>query len=187
MKTSKALLVIDMQKGCFTPDPVIYDAEGVINRINSLSNKFRENNQAVIFIQHDSSRWNRFVPDTTEWELLSELDVKTDDYFIGKSANNAFYKSDLLRTLKERSISEVMIVGFATDYCVEATVQGALNQDLNVTVVKNCHTTGDKEHISAEKVIEHFNWQWQNMLPTEGHIKVISFEEVASQFFKFTT
>ena len=42
-------------------------------------------------------------------------------------------------------------------------------------VVEDGHTTSDRPHISAETVIAHYNWVWQNMIPTEGSIKVRPF------------
>ena len=40
------------------------------------------------------------------------------------------------------------------------------------------HTTGDRPHLAAEKVIEHYNWIWQNMLPTKGSVEVVAFDEL---------
>jgi len=54
----KALLIIDMQKVAFTVQTPRYDAEQVIDRINSLSALFRKMGEPVIFIQHDGSKEN---------------------------------------------------------------------------------------------------------------------------------
>ncbi len=178
MKNSKALLIIDMQKGSFTQQTPRFDTKGVIRRINILGEMFRQADFPVIFIQHDGTKMNEFVPDTTEWELLDELNVGSTDIFINKYANDAFYKSNLEIKLKELNVNELIITGCATDFCVESTVQSALSKDFNVTVVKGAHTTGDRPHLNAGKVIEHYNWVWQNMTPTKGTIRVIEFNKV---------
>lgn len=75
-------------------------------------------------------------------------------------------------------IDELLITGCATDFCVESTIQSALSKDYNITVVADGHTTGDRPHLKAEQVIEHYNWVWQNMIPTKGKIEVKTFKEI---------
>lgn len=178
MQQKKALLIIDMQKGSFTPATPRYDTAGVVNRINSLAQLFRKNDFPVIFIQHDGTKEGEFIPNTTEWELLSELDVKTNDIIVSKEANDAFYRTNLEKLLNELGINQLVVAGCATDFCVEATIQSALTKNFNITVVANGHTTGERPGLSAEKVIHHYNWIWQNMIPTEGKIGVVDFEEI---------
>jgi nicotinamidase-related amidase len=75
-------------------------------------------------------------------------------------------------------IDELFITGCATDFCVESTIQSALTKDYNITVVSDGHTTGDRLNFTAEKVIEHYNWVWQNMIPTKGKIEVKDFDQI---------
>ena len=182
MGTKKALLIIDMQKGSFTPINPRFDAEGVVKRINALAEKFRHNNLPVVFIQHDGSKENEFVPHTPDWELLSDLYVNKSDILIGKTANDVFYNSNLASKLQELDVNELFISGCATDFCVESTIQSALTKDYNITVIANAHTTADRPHLKAERVIEHYNWVWQNMIPTKGTIKVIDFEQIENLY-----
>jgi len=172
MKNKKALLVIDMQKGSFTQKTPRFDTNGVIHRINELSGLFREHNFPILFIQHDGTKANEFIPNTNEWELLDNLVIRSNDIFINKYANDVFYNSQLQSKLINLGINELYITGCATDFCVESTIQSALTKDYNITVVENGHTTGDRPHLNAEKVIEHYNWVWQNMIPTKGKIEV---------------
>ena len=174
----KALLVIDMQKGSFTPETPRHDTPGIINRINLLADKFRTSGNHVFYIQHDGTKNNDFIPSTEAWEILLELNVSKEDVFINKYANDVFYNSNLKSKLEAHHINELFITGCATDFCVEATIQSALAKDYNITVVKDAHTTGDRPHLSAEKIIEHYNWVWQNMIPTKGTIKVEEFDTI---------
>lgn len=181
MKTQsnkKALLIIDMQKGSFTSETPRFDANKVIERMNLLSSKFRSIGNPVIFIQHDGSKHNCFVPDTKEWEILDELEVRETDWIISKTANDSFYRTNLEVRLKKLGISELIVTGCATDYCVESTVQSALTKDFNLTIVKNGHTTADRPHLSAEKVIEHYNFIWSDLIPTKGSVRVIEFMDL---------
>lgn len=175
---SKALLIIDMQKGSFTPETPRYDTEGVVNRINTLAETFRALQHPVIYIQHDGTRDNEYVPLTEQWALLDNLNPQTSDIFINKYANDVFYNSDLKTTLDALGVRELYITGCATDFCVEATIQSAIAKDYDVTVVKDGHTTGERPNLSAKQVIDHYNWVWENMISTEGRVKVKDFNSI---------
>lgn len=111
-----------MQKGSFTSKTPRFDRNGIVNRINYLSEIFRDSNFPVIFIQHDGTKMNEFKPNTTEWELLDDLNTKSNDIFINKYANDVFYNSQLETKLTELKINELYITGCATDFCVESTI-----------------------------------------------------------------
>jgi nicotinamidase-related amidase len=178
MKNKKVLLIIDMQKGSFTPETPRFDTEGVVMRINELAQLFRRAKLPVIYIQHDGTGTGEFEKNTTEWEILESLNVESTDILIDKYANDVFYNSKLQSKLIELNATELLITGCATDFCVESTIQSALTKDYNITVVSNGHTTGERPHLKAKKVIEHYNWVWKNMIPTKGKIEVKSLEEI---------
>ncbi len=171
-----------MQKGSFTPQTPRFDTEGVVQRINELASIFREQNSPVVYVQHDGTGSGEFEKNSWEWENLDALLVEPDDIRIDKYANDIFYNSKLQAKLAELNITELLITGCATDFCVESSIQSALTKDFNITVVSNGHTTGERPHLKAEKVIEHYNWVWQNMIPTKGCIKVESFEEIKKNY-----
>lgn len=178
MKSEKVLLIIDMQKGLFTAKTPRFDTEGVVARINKLAKLFREMNYQVIFIRHDGSGTGEFEKNTEEWELLDELQTNPADILIDKYANDAFYKSELQSVLNELQTSELYVTGCATDFCVESTIQSALTKDYHVVVVGDGHTTGERPHLNAEKIVEHYNWVWQNMIPTKSNVSVKSFSDL---------
>jgi nicotinamidase-related amidase len=171
----KALLIIDMQRGDFPPIKPRFKAKEVIARINEIAEAFREQQDLVIYVQHDGSAEGAFVPGTTDWEILPQLKQASADMLVSKTANNAFYNSRLLSVLKEAGTEQLFITGSATDFCVNATVQAALALDYQVSVFKNAHTTADRPNLTAQQVIDHYNWVWQNMTPTKGNITVIDF------------
>ena len=178
MKNRKALLVIDMQKGSFTEKTPRFDTTGIIRRINELSELFRRLNYFVFYIQHDGTGTGEFEKNSTEWENLDELDVKSTDFRIDKYANDVVYRSELQTKLTELKINEIIITGCATDFCVEATIQSALTKDYNIIVAEDGHTTGERPELSAEQVINHYNYVWENMIPTKGKITVKKTKEI---------
>lgn len=178
----KALLIIDMQIGSFKPHTLRHNTQAVIERINKLSNLFRDSCCAVIFVQHDGTKENVFLPNTTDWSLLPELTTCSTDYIISKSANDAFYNTDLQDTLNKNSITELFVTGCATDFCIDATVKAAISRDYKVTVIEDAHTTADRPHLSAVKVIDHYNWMWGEMTPTNFKIQLVKTKDLAKLF-----
>ena len=163
-----------MQEGSFIPRSLRLDTEGLVSRINDLSTRFRENGNTVIFIQHDGTSLNEFIPGTFEWEILPELNRESSDIFITKTTNDCFYNSALAERLKELNISELLITGCATDFCVDSTVKSAITKGYDVTIVADGHTTADRPTLKAGQVIAHYNWVWANMVPVNGDIKVVN-------------
>ena len=176
----KALLIIDMQNVSFTPATPRFDAENVVKRINALAERFRQHNDKVIFIQHDGSKENECLPGTDEWKILDSLYIDTNDYILSKTANDSFYRTNLHQILQDSAINELIVTGCATDFCVDATIKSALSLDYCLSVISNAHTTADRPHISAEKLITHYNWMWKEMIPTKGNVEVIPFEKYIS-------
>ena len=173
----KALLIIDMQKGSFLPATPRYDAEGVIARINQLSAACRSAGFPVIFIQHDGTLENVFLPHTFDWEILDDLNILDQDLLLPKIANNAFYRTDLEATLLAHGVQELLITGCATGFCVEATIHGALYKDYHLKIITDGHTTADRPFLTAKQVIDHYNWIWSDLTPTQGTIELLSTED----------
>lgn len=173
----RALLIIDMQIGSFRPYTLRYDTSKVIDNINILSNYFRDNNEKVIFIQHDGTKEDSFLPHTEDWQILPELIKHSNDIIISKTANDAFYNTDLHAILTKYNILELFITGCATDFCVDSTVKSAVSKDYRITVIEDGHTTADRPYMTAHNVIQHYNWLWANMTPTNSKINVTKTNE----------
>ncbi len=173
----KALLIIDMQKVSFVAKTPRFEAEKVIERINKLSEVFRKHGLPVVFIQHDGVRENYCRSGTEEWEILDELVRMPEDEVIAKQVNDSFYQTRLHQFLQESCIDELVITGCATDFCVDATVKSALTHDYSLTVIADAHTTADRPHLSASQIINHYNWIWPELTPTEGKVRVVKMEE----------
>lgn len=184
MKNSKALLVIDMQKGSFIPETPRYDREGVVQRINELAQLFRTWELPVIIIQHDGTGTGFFEKNTFDWENLDDLVIQPTDINIDKYANDVFYKSELHATLQKLEVNELFITGCATDFCVGSTIQSALTKEYAITVVADGHTTGERPNLTAKQVIDHYNWVWKNMIPTQGKVEVEKTEQIIKQLVK---
>lgn len=174
----KALLIIDMQIGSFKPYTLRHDTYSLIEKINRLSASFRLNDDKIIFIQHDGTAEDCYLPHTEDWEILPELTQEQSDLVVSKTANDAFYHTELEEILAKNNITELFITGCATDFCVDATVKTALVKDYNLTIVGDAHTTADRPFLSAEMAIKHYNWVWADMTAAKFKIKVIKANDI---------
>jgi nicotinamidase-related amidase len=171
-----AMLVVDMQMGLLEGDPK-HDLRGVIERINRIAAKVRGQSGKVIFIRHCGREGHDFEPQTASWQFLPELLQDPADIIVPKALNDPFAGTDLQLRLREIHPDRVLIVGWATDFCVDSTVRSAVANHHNVVVVADGHTLSDRPHLDAVSVIRHHNWVWSNLI-THRTIKVASASEL---------
>ncbi len=170
------MLVVDMQVGLLSGKPK-HDLPGVVERINHLAVRVRERSGTVIFVQHCGGKGDDFEPETPGWALLPELDRDPADIVIQKTLNDPFAGTDLATRLKEIAPDRVFITGWATDFCVDATVRSAVSNHHNVVVVSDAHTLNDRPHLDAESVIHHHNWVWSQLI-TRRSIRLARTDEL---------
>jgi nicotinamidase-related amidase len=176
----RALIVVDMQIGCFAGDPPRRDADGVIARINQLAAALRPCG-LVVFIQHTDEN-EGFTRGAEAWRLLPQLRHEPGDVVIEKAACDSFLETPLAETLRARGVSEVVITGCATDFCVDTTVRAAASHGFDVSVASDAHTTRDRPHLDAATIITHHNWMWAELLLPRGRkVRVVPTAELLPQ------
>jgi nicotinamidase-related amidase len=178
MAVEEVLIVVDMQAGLHDGHPK-YELEAVINRINLLGDIVRRAGK-VIWIRHCGKASDGFEPHTPGWAFLPELRRRPDDLVIEKTLNDAFAGTSLHTTLRSLGAVRVLIAGWATDFCVDATVRSAVSHDYHVTIVSDGHTVSDRPHLTARDVIRHHNWVWAGLL-TNRSISVMETADLAHQ------
>ena len=168
----KALLVVDMQVQCFAGLPPRRDEIGTVNRINALARAVRPKG-IVVFIQHTDPT-EGFARGSAGWQLLPALDRAVGDLSVEKEGCDAFLETTLAAVLKGQSVDELIIAGCATDFCVDTTVRAATAHGYPVTVPSDAHTTRDRPHLDAAKIIEHHNFMWADLLlPRHAKVRLV--------------
>jgi nicotinamidase-related amidase len=173
-----AILVVDVQVGLFCTDPPPWESNEVIQRINSVTSRARAARVPVIFIQHDGpAEGDWLVPHTKGWQLHADLNRGPDEVAIRKRTGDAFYQTSLEQMLRARDTQSVMIMGYATDFCIDSTIRNAVSKEFEIYVVADAHTTNDTPHLSASLIRRHFNWVWSDSLSARG-IHLLHAEEL---------
>lgn len=166
----KALLVIDVQIGLVSG---AYKENEVIAAINKASTVVRAAKGVVIYIRHCHKSYPPLQKDADTWQLDPRLDVKKEDIKLDKTASDAFYKTELAATLEAANVTELMISGLQTEYCVDASCRAALSREYNVVLLADGHTTGDAL-LKAEQTIEHHNLILSNLAHPTHAITLVS-------------
>ena len=78
-------------------------------------------------------------------EYVDELKPEAGDYVVVKRRMNAFYNTDLETLLRGLWRSTLLICGVITNFCVEATVRGAVDRDFDAIVLEDCTASESKE------------------------------------------
>jgi len=173
-----AVLVIDVQVGLLRAEPSPFEAEAVVARINAVTAKARQAGAPVIFIQHDGAPGGEdVVPFTEGWKLHPKLDVRPDELVIRKTTCDAFYGTLLESELRSRGITTLLLMGFATDFCVDSTLRSAASKNFAVIIVADAHTTSDNPVLKADQVRQHHNWVWAICITSRG-VTVLKASEV---------
>ena len=158
-----ALIIVDMQVGLLNGAPK-HDLPGVIARIDRLAGAVRGRSGRVVWVQHCGPAGDDFAPGEPGWAFLPELGRRADDLTVHKSFNDAFAGTTLADLLNSLAPDRLMVSGWATDFCVDATVRGAASRNYDVVAVADGHTLSDRPHLDAPAVIGHHNWVWANLI-----------------------
>lgn len=174
------LLVIDVQRGVFESKPPPYEADEVVQRINSLAERARAAGARVVFVQHEHPG-SPLQPGAPKWELDPRLLVGSDDVRLRKTTPDVFVRSELAAMLDAWGTQRLVVCGYASEFCVDTTVRRAVSMGLHVVVASDAHTTHDKAHASAARIRAHHN----ATLPDLGRAFAVPLEAIPSDAISF--
>jgi nicotinamidase-related amidase len=175
---STALLIIDVQQGLCEGEHAAFESREVIARINGVAAKARAVGAPVIFIQHESgSGYLEF--ESEAWQLARGLDVEPSDLSVRKTTPDSFHRTGLEALLARHAVTDLVICGMHTEFCVDTTTRRALALGFPVVLVADAHTTEGKGHLSAAQVIRHHNETLTNISSFGPRVRALSSDEVA--------
>jgi nicotinamidase-related amidase len=174
-----ALIVVDMQVGLLSGAPK-HNLHGVVDRINALSEKVRSEGGKVIWIRHCGNASDGFERRTPGWAFLPDLIRSDEDIVVEKTLNDPYVRTSLSDTLAGLRPHRVLVTGWATDFCVDATVRSTVAHNYPVVAVSDAHTLSDRPHLPATTVIAHYNWIWSGLI-TNCSIHVVSTDDLLAE------
>ena len=173
------IIIVDMQIGLLDGAPK-HDLRGVVDRINLLTGIVRERSGKVVWIRHCGDPGDAFEPQSTGWSFLPELKYRQYDLVIEKRLNDPFAGTPLRETLEQISPDRVLVTGWATDFCVDATVRSAVSNNHHVVAISDGHTLSDRPHLDAPTVIQHHNWVWGGLIAKRS-VRVVTADQLLDE------
>ena len=168
---TRALMLIDVQRNMLEPPTPVPAAASIREALQDLLLRARGAGALVIHVQNDGPPGEPDEPGTDGWQLVfpagaGELIVRKDqpDTF---AANPA-----LAKDLAAQEITEVVIAGMQSNYCVAESSRGALKHGLQAILASGAHATYDENEPASA-----ISAQIERELATEG-ITVLSFRNV---------
>lgn len=164
-----ALIIIDMQRDFVDPSAPIAcaGAQDIIPMIRRITDMARSAGIPVIYTQESHRRQKidfgleleygeteHCIEGTPGVEIISELIPAESDYVLVKRRYSGFFATDLDLLLKGLSVNTLILSGVATDVCVRATAQDALQLNYRVLLPRECvaGTTVSRHEAALEHI-----------------------------------
>lgn len=77
------------------------------------------------------------------YDIVPELVPQEGDFIVDKTANGAFYETDLDLILRAQGITNLIFTGCTTDVCVHTTLREANDRKYQCLLVEDACTSGD--------------------------------------------
>ncbi|HEY5820858.1 MAG TPA: cysteine hydrolase family protein [Propionibacteriaceae bacterium] len=134
-----ALLVVDVQNDVVGQ---AWQRDEVIGRIAGLVDSARAAEVPVVWVQHHD---DYLAVGSQGWNFVDALVPLEGEPRIDKTYGDSFAETDLESVLGGLDVSHVVLCGAQSDFCITATLYGAIHRGYDVTLVADGHTTDDTE------------------------------------------
>lgn len=152
-----ALLIIDVQEAMFSADQKLHDEAGVMERIISLLNKARSAGSPVVFIQHTDDEDEEYRKGLPTWQISSRITPKEEEPVVEKPTWDAFHRTRLHEELQRLSVTDLVICGMQSEFCLDTTTRRAYSMGYSSVLVQDAHSTFDNGNLSGEEIVRHHN------------------------------
>ena len=154
-----ALLIIDIQCGAF--DGVrcapIDRGTALVAHALLLISAARDAGSPVVFVQHCAEAGAPFEEGTPHGELHALLLPNAGEVVVKKYASSAFENTHLGDTLKQLAVTDLILCGLQSEFCVRNTGNAAIDLGYNVCLASDAHSTWPSAGKSSEAISDDVN------------------------------
>lgn len=142
-----ALLIVDLQPA-YLQDAQISSASiaKTADYINFIADLLRKGGHPVVHVR-DLEDWTEQTSE--QFEVIPEIKVEPSDLHVSKYDSNAFWQTDLEDQLRSQDVEFVIVSGFAAEYCVLFTYNGARERGFKATILQDGILSGKSDVIAA--------------------------------------
>jgi nicotinamidase-related amidase len=137
------IVVIDAQREYVDGLLPLAGVDPALDEIGRLLARARAASAPVIHIVHQGREGGPFAPGSQGAEIAFPADPAPSEAVLTKRLPNAFASTDLSARVAALKRPELVLVGFMTHMCVEATARSAIDNGFKATVVASATATRD--------------------------------------------
>jgi nicotinamidase-related amidase len=138
-----AVIVIDAQREYVDGKLALPAVGPALSEIERLLARARALRAPIIHVVHHGKPGGAFAPGSPGAEMAPQAAPAPGEAVVAKGLPNAFASTDLADRLHALKLPSIVIVGFMTHMCVEATARAAIDLGFKATVVANGTATRD--------------------------------------------
>ncbi|MCQ8266034.1 cysteine hydrolase [Streptococcus suis] len=150
-----ALLVIDIQNLLVKEKPYAIE-----ERLALWQDSLAQARQAGLEVIHVRHHDQELVKGTADWEIHSIVAPLASEKIFDKTFNSAFKETGLHAYLQEKGIEQLILMGMATNFCVDTTVKVAFEYGYQLAIIKDGTTTGFTGNLSPKDLIDQYQMIW---------------------------
>ena len=137
-------MLIDVQRNMLEPPTPVPAAASIRDALQDLLLRARQAGALVIHVQNDGSPGDPDEPGTDGWQLV--FPAGSGELIVRKDQTDTFAANPgLAGELAAKEITEVIIAGMQSNYCVAESSRGALKQGLQAILASGAHATYDED------------------------------------------
>jgi nicotinamidase-related amidase len=141
--SAAVVVVVDAQREYVDGKLPLAGVSAALAEIGRLLARARKAGTPIVHIQHRGRPGGAFGPDTAGYAIAADAAPAGDEPVVQKSLPNAFAGTELKATLEALGRKDLVLTGFMTHMCVEATARAAIDHGLRATVVAAATATRD--------------------------------------------
>lgn len=171
-----AILIVDVQNALVEAHP--YREEGFLQEVERVAEAARKAGAEIIYVQHDGGAGDALESGTEGWSIHRAVEPKQGERIFDKSYNSAFLETDLEEYLKEKQITDLILMGMQTEYCIDATCKAAFELGYGLVIPEGATTTYDNEYMSGESTVKFYekkiwNGEFADVLSEEAVLELL--------------
>jgi streptothricin hydrolase len=159
---TRALVLIDVQRNMLEPPAPVPAAASTREALEDLLLKARRAGAYVVHVQNDGGPGDPDEPGTDGWQFV--FPVSDGELIVRKDQPDTFAANPMLaEDLANKGVTEAVIAGMQSNYCVAESSRGAMNGGLRTILASGAHATYDGAQPASA-----ISAQIEHELATEG-------------------
>lgn len=143
---TRALLIVDVQLDYFPGGAFpLVEPERAARAAATVLDHFRTSGEDVVHVFHTATESDAgfFVPGTPGIAFHPSVEPRAGEQVVEKHEPNSFVGTGLEQVLRDRGVTELVVLGMMTSMCIDSTVRAASDAGFACTVVADACAAPD--------------------------------------------